>query len=131
MMIAGSGGRDPSKEHLRPAKCTIHLIPAYRLAPSGTPREILGRAVQGPEPIYQAVNAAAEALDSPGPPGCQVGPPVPGADPAVAHRLGRVQPVPGLRDLEIPRVLCSTHAIESLAAHRAGVAPGRLDHPVT
>ena len=41
---------------------------------------------------------------------------LPGHPQALAGRVGAVHPVPGLRDVEIRKVLCSTKAIESLNA---------------
>ncbi|WP_442852996.1 transposase [Arthrobacter sp. FB24] len=45
-----------------------------------------------------------------------MGPAVSGHHPAVGERLERVRAVPGLRDVEIRRVICSTNAIESVNA---------------
>jgi hypothetical protein len=45
-----------------------------------------------------------------------MGPALPSGDPARGQRLGGVHPVPGLYDLEIRTVICSTNAIESLNA---------------
>jgi putative transposase len=41
---------------------------------------------------------------------------LPSGDQAVGQRLERVHSVPGLYDVEIRRVICSTNAIESLNA---------------
>jgi len=72
--------------------CIIHLI---RETFQYASRKYLGELSKDLKPIYQAVNAdaAAAALDALVP---EVGPAVSHDDPAVAQRLGRVHPVPGL-----------------------------------
>ena len=54
---------------------------------------------------------------------------VPRDDPAVAQRLERIHPVPGLRDVEIRKVICSINALESLNARYRRAVKARGHFP--
>jgi putative transposase len=59
-----------------------------------------------------------------------VGSPVSGDHPALGERLERVRALPGLYDVEIRRVICSTNAVESINARYRRAIRARGHFPI-